>query len=68
MSVNPTMRSLTWRTPLIILICGCLIGMIAFEDEAPLARLIAAIEAANNDIKRASDHIRLFQVPLDRIV
>ena len=42
--------------------------MIAFEDEAPLARLIAAIEAANNDIKRASDHIRLFQVPLDRIV
>ena len=42
--------------------------MIAFEDEAPLAALIAAIHAANAEIKRADDHIRLFQLPLDRIV
>ena len=42
--------------------------MIAFEDEQPLARLIDAITAANAGIKRPADHIRLFQVPLDRIV
>lgn len=42
--------------------------MIAFEDEGPLAALIAAIQAANSEIKRADDHIRLFQLPLERIV
>ena len=42
--------------------------MIAFEDEKPLARLIDAIATANKDIKRAADRIRLFQVPLERIV
>ncbi|RPI43518.1 MAG: hypothetical protein EHM59_15210 [Betaproteobacteria bacterium] len=42
--------------------------MIGFEDEAPLQALISAIEAANAEIKRRSDHIRLFQLPLERIV
>lgn len=42
--------------------------MIAFEDESALARLIDAITAANVQIKRADDRIRLFQLPLDRIV
>ena len=42
--------------------------MIAFEDEKPLERLIDAITAANKDIKRPADHIRLFQLPLERIV
>jgi hypothetical protein len=42
--------------------------MIAFEDEAPLAALIRGIEAANLEIRRAADHIRLFQLPLERIV
>ncbi len=42
--------------------------MIAFEDERPLERLIEAIAAANKDIKRPADHIRLFQLPLERIV
>ena len=42
--------------------------MIAFEDEAALERLIQAITAANREIKRAADRIRLFQWPLDRIV
>jgi hypothetical protein len=42
--------------------------MIAFEEEAPLERLISAIQRANQDIKRAADRIRLFQLPLDRIV
>ena len=44
------------------------VTMIAFEDEAPLAALIADITAANREIRRAEDHIRLFQLPLDRIV
>jgi hypothetical protein len=42
--------------------------MIGFEDEAPLAALIEAIRAANAQIQRRSDHIRLLQVPLDQIV
>lgn len=42
--------------------------MIAFEDEAPLEALIRGIGEANKDIRRAADHIRLFQMPLDRIV
>jgi hypothetical protein len=42
--------------------------MIAFEDEAPLEALIRGITAANRDIRRPSDHIRLFQLPLERIV
>src|SRR5258706_7964108 len=42
--------------------------MIAFPDEAPLAMLIDGIEAANAEIKRSDDKIRLFQIPLERIV
>ena len=42
--------------------------MIGFEDEAALARLIDAIVAANRDIKRSDDKIRLFQLPMDRMV
>ncbi len=42
--------------------------MIAFQEEAPLDMLIREIAAANLEIKRPDDHIRLFQVPLERIV
>src|SRR5436853_262418 len=42
--------------------------MIAFDDEAPLAALIAGITEVNAQIKRPDDHIRLFQLPLERIV
>jgi hypothetical protein len=42
--------------------------MIAFEDEAPLAALIRSIIAANEKARRADEHIRLFQVPLERVV
>lgn len=42
--------------------------MIAFEDEAPLAALIAAITAANKVARRADECIRLFQLPLERLV
>ena len=44
------------------------VTMIAFEDEAPLEVLIRNIESANRDIERTSDRIRLFQLPLERIV
>jgi hypothetical protein len=44
------------------------VTMIAFEDTAPLEALIAALKTANQDIRRTSDHIRLFQLPMDRIV
>ena len=42
--------------------------MIAFEDDAPLEALLRSIAAANQEIRRAADHIRLFQLPLERIV
>jgi hypothetical protein len=42
--------------------------MIAFEHDAPLESLIRRIAEANAGIPRASDKIRLFQVPLERIV
>ena len=42
--------------------------MIAFPDEAPLGRLIEKIEEANAEIGRPSDRIRLFQLPLERMV
>ncbi len=42
--------------------------MIAFQDEAPLETLIQSITAANAGIKRPDDKIRLFQLPLERIV
>jgi hypothetical protein len=42
--------------------------MIAFEDEAALECLIRGIEGTNREITRPADRIRLFQMPLDRIV
>lgn len=42
--------------------------MIAFEEEAPLEALVRAIAAENEAIRRADDRIRLFQLPLERVV
>lgn len=42
--------------------------MIAFSEDAPLSALIQGIVAANKEITRAADNIRLFQLPLERIV
>ena len=42
--------------------------MIAFEDEAPLDALVRRIIETNAAIPRAADRIRLFQLPLERIV
>jgi hypothetical protein len=42
--------------------------MIAFPDEAALEGLVGKISEANKKIVRADDRIRLFQLPLDRIV
>lgn len=42
--------------------------MIGFENEEPLEKLISAITAANVGIKRPDDKIRLFQLPLERMV
>ena len=42
--------------------------MIAFEEEAPLEALIGGIKSVNLEIKRRADHVRLFQLPLERIV
>lgn len=42
--------------------------MIAFEHETALEHLVEEINIANKEIPRPDDHIRLFQVPLERIV
>jgi hypothetical protein len=42
--------------------------MIAFEDEAPLAALTNAIIASNEKARRPDERIRLFQVPLERMI
>jgi len=42
--------------------------MIAFREEGVLEDLISRITAANKEIARAEDRVRLFQLPLDRIV
>lgn len=42
--------------------------MIAFQEEQLLEKLIADILEANKEIPRADDKIRLFQVPLEKIV
>jgi len=44
------------------------VTMIAFEEDAPLEALIRNVKAANQEIRRAADHLRLFQLPLERIV
>jgi hypothetical protein len=42
--------------------------MIGFREEAPLEELITKITAANEEIARPDDRIRLFQLPLERLV
>jgi hypothetical protein len=44
------------------------VRMIAFIDEAILSQLINKIESLNGLVEREDDKIRLFQVPLERIV
>lgn len=44
------------------------VTMIAFEDDALLEAVIRSINGANQEIGPAEDHIRLFQLPLERIV
>jgi hypothetical protein len=42
--------------------------MIAFDQDEPLQTLIHAVTEANSSILRADDKIRLFQVPLEKIL
>ncbi|RPH35050.1 hypothetical protein EHM92_06900 [bacterium] len=42
--------------------------MIAFDHEEPLSKLIQELTDANCGIPRPDDRIRLFQVPLEKMV
>jgi hypothetical protein len=42
--------------------------MIAFEEEAPLEALIKLIVETNKKARRSDERIRLFQLPLERVV
>lgn len=45
-----------------------IVRMIAFVDESTLSQLIEKIEDLNKIVERDDDKIRLFQVPLERVV
>jgi hypothetical protein len=42
--------------------------MIGFHEDGPLEDLITRIAAANQEITRPDDKVRLFQMPLERII
>lgn len=42
--------------------------MIAFEDDKPLEKLVADIQRVNAETARKDDYVRLFQLPLERII
>ena len=42
--------------------------MIAFDQEEPLTRLLVELNKANGAILRPDDKVRLFQVPLEKIL
>ena len=44
------------------------VTMVAFEQDVPLEALLRSVTAANAQIVRAADRIRVFQLPLERIV
>ena len=44
------------------------VRMIAFPDEELIERLVIKINELNNLVERDDDKIRLFQLPLERIV
>jgi len=44
------------------------VTMIAFDSEPPLEALKEAVAATNNLIVQRSNHIRLFQLPLERVL
>lgn len=44
------------------------VHMIGFQDESILENLISEITLANKQITRPDDRIRLFQIPLERII
>jgi hypothetical protein len=44
------------------------VTMVAFNEEAPLMAVLAGVHAANREIRMKADQIRLFQLPLERVV
>jgi hypothetical protein len=42
--------------------------MIAFKEQEALEKLIVEIESVNGGITRPDDKVRLFQIPLERVV
>ena len=42
--------------------------MIAFPEDGPLDALVREITAVNAEVRRPDDRIRLFQLPLERMV
>lgn len=44
------------------------VRMIAFEDENQLEKVICLFEEMNKGISNKDDYIRLFQIPLERVL
>lgn len=44
------------------------VRMIAFDEEEKLKKLIETIEQFNKEVERKDDQIRLFQLPLEKVI
>jgi MFS family permease len=46
-AAHQAMRSVGWRTPLVIIVCGCLIGLLGFGPRSALGFFLTPISQAN---------------------
>ena len=46
-TVPAAARSLTWRTPVVILVCGCLIALLSFGPRSAVGQFLSPMSAAN---------------------
>jgi len=45
--ISEVSRSLTWRTPAVIIVCGCLIALIGFGPRSSMGFFLTPMSAAN---------------------
>ena len=46
-TLSPAGRTLTWRTPVVIIVCGCLISLLGFGPRSSFGFFLAPMSAAN---------------------
>src|SRR5262249_34661158 len=46
-TIDSTVRTSAWRTPLVIVVCGCVIGMLSFGPRSALGQFLQPMSLAN---------------------